>query len=366
MKITLLKYKVNACGYYKPRDSDPQYGDFQKLCANMYNWLKKPGKAISHTTTHNIIPPDESEDEQEANSVDASPLCADVCKNKDGTRYLFILWLPYETHKNRSLNLDPHKPFGETASISSSKKSGSTLPGRPAYFWVDPVNEEFYEILFTKWRPGHAQFQAYFRGFITYYSGYTHTTNNPDGTRTVVYGRSPPAVGDEGDLVSPKFSSSPVRESEDLDFIRERREDIIKIIKKSKINNDSPSHRGLVTSLLNWFSGPANTNLFPDGSGLHKKRFRFAFSLTPSADQLETLIKEASSLDPEDGGWDNIGVQLTKEGRPRWLNARPYKREGFVSIKMTKHGACSAQDLLSSLEEKFIIDGKIDVDTTEL
>src|SRR5690606_29752100 len=148
-----------------------------------------------------------------------------------------------------------------------------------------------------------------------------------------------------GDIlqVRPIFKSFQVRLPGPLDFIKENRVRISKVIRKnalSPVNADDRSYWVKALNDMGIINAPALGR---------ETKIRAEFSYQPSSEELDQIIQEWQ--ENCDSKWVNVGFELQGENEIKWLSHSLVKTKIEFDLEKSSEGIVYARSLLGQVEE---------------
>ena len=230
-------YDVRACGYYRPRQTSPQFGDFAQLASTLLTWVKKADKPLSETSSY--VPG--------ADDPFMPTYCLDMWHK--GGDFVLVTWNETPTTDGKVGSVDGTQPVGVAQVEQTELPSTSSIPGYPTYFWLLPQQNLLATVQFGDVRNGHQNLDRYFQGFLASYSKNVRYGESGSGSDVHICGYAENA-GDEPAHLEPRFASGLHQNPSELDFLRSKRTHIRKIVRNQTLRNKADGHPALWKRML--------------------------------------------------------------------------------------------------------------------
>ena len=329
MKARVRFYKINQCGYYD--HSIFQFGGIADILENLKTWIT--GKALNETQTYNIDP----------NNTDSNLLrtfCYSVEFNSG--EYLVTTWNENADVGGKMASIDG---LGETgnATVETAEPPKGFIPGYPAFFWFIPSKNIFATVQFNTRLNGRENLDAYLNEFLAKVSKYVVYDEVNGENKIVGYGCSE----EEYNKFIPRFSSMLYKQPGEIEFIRENRESIRKLIKKDKFKVERNETVTYWQSFYRFVTGKSKTN-----SCTMENKVSIELEMTPTADELEDIISQWK-IDSETYPAGDVGFTLAGHPQPYWLRQSIASDEFELDVHYSgKEVLVPADKLLKELQRR--------------
>lgn len=288
-------YRITQCGYYD--HSRFQFGDMADILNNLKSWIS--GKALNETQAYSVDPDNNESD-----------LLRTFCYSVDSNagEYLVTTWNENADVDGKMASIDGQGITG-CATVKTVEPSRGYIPGYPAFFWFVPNSSIFATVQLNTRLNGRKNLNVYLKGFLDTRSKYV-IYDEVNGERKVVgYGISEDDFGHP----HPRFSSILYKQPGQIEFIRNNRESIRKLIKKDKLKLERPETVALWQAFYRMFTGNQTNNICQT-----ENKVSVEVDMTPSAEELENIISQWE-LDSETYPISDVGFEFTGNQQPFWL-----------------------------------------------
>ena len=328
LKITI--FDVTKCGYYKRRESIPEFGGIADILVNLGQWVKN--KTLLQTATFTA----DGEEFLET-------YCFDLNTGSKGN-YLLTTWNKIPMTEGGVQTANPSNTVGHV-SVQLAKVATGNIPGYAAFFYFMPRDNLCIAIRpYGQSHNGHQPLIKYMQGFLEKASKYVVLNKESTGDDIEILGYSVDGNIDEANIPSPAYSSRPKRLPGQEDFLRKNRVLIRKVVKKDRLDLTIQSNKSFVDKVLN-FSGiikapPTTTK---------ELRFNYEIEFSPSEEEFEELVSQYKLTNDESS---EIGFKLTGGGsETHWLSHINAKGEIEVGIEVDESGVLPPEKLISEIEK---------------
>ena len=325
MDFKLDFYNITKCGFYKRGDSVGSFGSINSLFSDYSAWIAE--KSIQRTKTF-----------ESGKYLNRLPIyCNDYSELEETKDILLVTW-------NETMNDD-----GTVYSISGSSQVGHSeidltsvpdgnIPGYATYFWIIPERE-----LLCSIRPesqalnGHDNLKTYLKHFLEIAPSYTIYDNGVISGYTDDF-----AVGAKP--VIPKFDTRMKYRNTQIELIKNRVNDIRKIVIKNKLYFTDEVKRSLIRSILDNIFLPNR-----DSTVLQNSDYKLEFEFEPNIEDLNSIIEGWTQTGDE----SDIGFLFTGGSQtPLWLSHTFEKQEISLDINRNPGTVIPANVLLIEINRQ--------------
>ncbi|OBU56111.1 hypothetical protein [Stenotrophomonas maltophilia] len=321
--VTYTLYKVARCGFYDDEESH-QFATLFQVLSDFRGWtegLESIGESSTYT-------PVEDDDFLRA-------FCIDIKRFGATNHWMLCTWneLPAIDEGVQVVAID--SKIG-SPSISAIEVDGVSLPGYPAFFFIDSNKGLVLNLRFEQRLNGSRQFQRYIQEFLR------------SSSRWCSWGDDDQLLGYEydGDVyqeVEPYFRTTLRRVAANIDEIKARFDEIRKVIKRASVSPQVEQERAFVDSAFSIIGLPVNNRLRADIPFHIEMKARF----TP--EKLESVIEKA--MDVADEGWDDVGFTFAKDSQKiHWLSGAIARKRASINVGRNEHGMIDLDDLSEFLQ----------------
>jgi hypothetical protein len=235
-----------------------------------------------------------------------------------------------------------------SATVSLTEIPQNSIPGYATYFWFLPSLDIFstIQIQVNNKLNGQKNMKKYIHEFMAKFTNYVvkQPKTNPDNTQEydILGYRNTPSENCQ--KLYPRFETSLYQKKGQIDFIKENRLSIQKIIRKNKVDFQVRQDIALWQKLLEYLHITETNNTSEEENNIH---FRYEIDLTPTEDELNQIMDQWDSV--HSTKWDNIGFMLKDETSPRWISHSIAKGDFDLELDRNDVGIISAESLLNAL-----------------
>lgn len=298
-------FRLERCGYYRHRSRHAAFCTLPEMLDDVMQWIH--GKSISETSTY------EPTDEQDENLLHT--YCYSIIKN-DSSDCLLTMWNETASTDGAVASVSLTGTV-ENAEIATARIRKGYAPGYPAYFWFPHGVGGFATIQINNRLNGRNNLEQFFRGFLRSYSRWVVLSGADESTESdTVLGYSESGHEDDLDSVKPHFHAAAWKKKGELDFIRQRRQDIRKLVRKDELNFSFQEPVSLWQQIWRNIAGDEPS---PQLDGVH--RFSLEFDFEPTVGELEKVIKHWEG-DQQNfiGKHQDVGFKLRGDQKTYWLS----------------------------------------------
>ncbi|MEI3040945.1 MAG: hypothetical protein V8T90_17955 [Victivallales bacterium] len=329
MDARIRFYKITQCGYYD--HSNFQFGNIADILENLKTWISD--KALNETQTYTV-----NAENNESN------LLRTFCYSIDflADEYLMTTWNENADVGGKLASVDGRGMTGN-ATVETAEPSDGFIPGYPAFFWIIPSRAIFATIQLNTRLNGHENLNAYLNGFLNARSQYVRFDEIDGENKVVGYGNS----DDDCRRLQPKFSSTLYRQPGQIEFIRNNREAIRKLIKKDKFKLERPETTAFWQNIYRMITGQQTNNLCQI-----ENKVSIELDMNPTAAELENIISQWET-DSETYPVSDVGFILAGNPQPFWLRQSLASARFDLDVHFTAENVLVPTDrLLSELHRR--------------
>lgn len=329
-KVRLLAFDITKCGYYKPGSwRAPALGTIEDLLSDLKTWIG--GKELRLTKTF---------DPAEDGNIPPA-YCFDLQRSSSGD-WLITTWNEVPLMKGGIAIAAGRAKVG-SVSVTTGNVPPGGIPGYPTYFLIMPKEGVLFSVKpYDAMHTGHPGLQEYLSAYVRHHSSYVRTTKGEDGEK-VIAGYAPPGQLNPLPL-HPMFKSRKKRAPGQVQFIRDNRERITKLVGRDMLTIQAAQKRQVAASLFSLL-GMSGEQLPP-----HEFSFSYEFGFSPSPQQLEDVLVTSEEGTPETA---ELGFRI--RGYPNqifWVDHAFLKLDFELPLTPSEEGVYDAEDLLSELVER--------------
>ncbi len=327
-EVKINFYRVHKCGYYHRGQNTPEFGSLYEILSELNTWAYDGTKPLAETCTYEL-------DEEGSN---LHTYCFDIklLGNKD---VILTTWNETETLDGGMASVNGADPAGN-ANVNTTSVPLGHIPGYPTYFWFIPEKDVFATLRFNQRANGHRGLKLLLSEFTAKFTSYVVYDESHDNEEEAILGYKKQSNSDVLSL-SPYFKSYPAKLPGQLDFLRENRIRITKIIRKNVLMPHNQDDR----TLWQKFCGNLGLTISPQLSGELKMKVELPF--TPEENELNQIISEWES---ENGSsWNNVGFELRGEDDIKWLSHSLVKSTVELEVVRDANGVISAESIANAI-----------------
>jgi hypothetical protein len=294
-------YRIHKCGFYKTRTNKKIFGSINDTLIGLKRWaegveLFVDTKLLSEEKADNF-----GNDVREVYYYDC------ISKNKTS---LIVLWNQLQDIDSEVPTLSKAKKIGDGTTCKITKLPANAIPGTAAYFWFIPEKTCFATIERKERYSNVAGMRLYIQNFLAHRSQYCVLDKESEEIKILGYKNGNTEVVQTD--ISPYFQVQRALKKGQIEFIKENRTKIRKILRKQKILTKIKPRLDLAKNLLLALGVKKNRNV------LDEVRTSFEISMTPTKEELDAII-----LQWENDGLasiDDTGFLFSGETSVHWLN----------------------------------------------
>lgn len=236
-KAVVRFYNITHCGYYHGREGHPRFGESGAIFEDLKDWIHD--RPLVETKTY------ESGGEKDLMSsyvLDMAPI---------GNEWLLKIWNEVPAHAGKYHAADANSVVG-APTISSSAIKPNSIPGYATYFWVFPEKKLLASIRFKHQTTGQPSFQHYVECFMARNSKFVVAEAiGAQPKEAVIKGYRAISTSTAEDLM-PRFRTCLHTKPGAHDLFIKRAENIIKVIKKTRLRLSRTEDNQVWQQVLDW------------------------------------------------------------------------------------------------------------------
>lgn len=335
-EVRVKFFQINKCGYYRRHSSHPAFGDKASILEDLIAWIAN--KSISETSTY------EPTNEQDSNLLHT--YCYSLNRNTLGD-FLLTTWNETATTDGAVASISLTGPVGD-AQITTAEVQDGFQPGYPAYFWFPHEQNVYATVQIRNRLNGRHNLEEFIKGFLSKYSRFVVVDDeNDDDGREQIRGYSSTGNAEDIDKSRPSFKSTEFRKHRNVDFIVQNRTNIRKMVRRDMLVYQFREKASLWQLIWRNVSGETASPIL---SGEHELQFEVDF--TPSAEQLESMIRHWEAERDEAGNSDqfqDVGFKIIGDPKVHWLSRALASDLFNMNLNFSRPPIADADSLLSQL-----------------
>lgn len=323
-------YKVVQCGYYKRSHARPEFGELPVILEDLTAWVKKDARPLNQTCTFRI---------NDATTTLGTYLF-DI-RSADGD-YLITTWNETPASEGSLHAVPGDKPVGKANVVAFSLPDG-TIPGYATYFWFVPEKQVFATVRFQHSLNGHSALVKYVEEFVKSHSRFAQTVHSDENQEMVVVGYRDGSSGPIMDNLHPRFDTIMFRRPGAVELLRKNRENIRKIIRKTRLDLSVPDNETWLNLSLKLFRMGHSSRV------VEPLKIKQELAYQPTKDQLDHVIAHWQAH--QDSKWDDVGFQFTNETTVHWMSHAFARTEVELDITWDNAEMVNVASLAAALKK---------------
>ncbi|EAT14770.1 hypothetical protein [Desulfuromonas acetoxidans] len=327
-------YRINKCGYYERGNDINSFGGIENILDQLFRWASQDDFTLNDSCTYEVLDDDQI----------LRTFCCNLINEKNTGDYLLTTWNETPSNEGRVASIEANSTLGHSTVHMNALPEG-TIPGYATYFWFLPQNNIFATIRFgSRTLNGHKNLVKYLNGFLDVFSDHVVKEEDPamDG-HYAVHGYRDLLTGEVTDTLYPAFASSPIRNPGEINYIKDNRVRIRKMIRKTTLDVNVQAEVEFYQRLLNRFGLGE-----PPAPDMHAK-IEYNMPFEPGTGELDEIIDNWNET--AGGTWNDIGFKMEGDPQPKWLSNSLAKASQTVDIEKDNDEVINAESLLGALIE---------------
>lgn len=327
-EATITFYQIEECGYYRRRDKAAVFGETAVTLRNLAQWSR--GKRVSLTKLWELT--EQNDDQLPVYLFDMK---------QDGGDWLIATWNEVSSTENAVLSIAEQSVVGMRAETHANEVVDRTIPGFPAYFWFLPDRGVMATIKFERTPAAKDAMVMYLLHYMRQESPYV--VQDDDGN--IIGYEDATATERTTGKPYPRFKVSPYAKPGEVDLILRSRESIRKIVRSGVLHPNNAVDTAAFGGLLAFLRGVKRNR-----SVVGEQKVKIEMDLTPTADELKSMVDIELSLD-RNKEWGGLGVVLQGEGgRVRWVSHSLARDTFEFELRLDSSGVVMVESLLGQLQ----------------
>jgi hypothetical protein len=327
--VTITQYSISECGFYA--DEKYLFGDAGTIFHSFGEWIEGLD-SIGESSTYTP-----NEDDGFLRTF-----CVDIHSLKAGDARLIVTWNELESVEEGVQVIEIDSKIGE-AEVTAVEIDAMSLPGYPAFFFVEPDAGRILNVRFEHRLNGSRQFQRFVTGYMASSSPYcVWDKNNEDqllGYRENL--KSKIAKG-----AAPEFGTRLVSMPGRQDFLIGRCPDIRKVIRRASVSPQVEAQKTFLDSAYALLGLKPNNRLRADVA------FEYQFKVRLTEEKLKAIISEYEKT--EEDTWSDVGFTLARESsKVHWLSGAAARGKGRIDVTRTQGGMIDIESLVNYANKNY-------------
>lgn len=335
-KIKLKFYTIERCGYYRYGSDTSYLTDISDTLDDLKSWISN--KTLSETKTTNIL----------TAATEKLPVyCVGVEKSVNNT-YLLVTWNEIASTNGNVASINKDEPVATASShVEQTRLPDGNIPGFATYFWFIPDENILATIKFGHIENGHIGMNCLIKGFLTRYSKYTvgriipiEEREDESAQEYEILGYGNTTAYDN--QLHPYFNSKLKRLAGKIDYIKNQRTNISKMIRKTTLSTTVTNELTLFEELMykiGMSSAPALNE---------EVELKYEIKTQPSSQELEDII--SSWQNDHEQVWDDVGFMISGQPNPLWLSSEVPSKEIEINTVRNNDEFVNFAELLRELD----------------
>lgn len=328
-EITITFYKIHKCGFYKKNKK--QFGSIDELLPNLKTWAEKVKYMVDTKLLGDNKEDDAGNDYREVYYYDY---------HKKNRTSLLVLWNQLPDIFGTVPTLSVKKRIGDNTKCEVTDLPKDSIPGTASYFWFLPDHNCFATISQKNKSSNVNGMKLYLQTFLATRSSYCNSEEKDDGTITVKSYKD--QKGNDVSDVTPYFQASRAKRKGQIDFIRDNRAKIRKVIRKQRVTKNLKARLNIGKSLL------VSLGIKKPHIALLDFNTSYEVSYTPTVTELNDIIKEWENTGVT--AYDDTGFVLSKESKTHWLSGEISRVKKEWKLEHIDDEVLNPQKLLELLD----------------
>ena len=296
MDARIRFYEITQCGYYD--HGSFQFGGITDILENLKTWITD--RPLNETQTYSIDP-----DNNESDLL--RTFCYSVDSNSG--EYLMTTWNENADVGGKQAAIDGRGITG-SATIETAEPPEGYIPGYPAFFWFIPNRNIFATIQLNTRLNGRRNLNSYLQGFLEQRSKYVVFDETREEYKILGYGLSK----DDYDVrLQPRFNSALKKQPGVIEYIRNNRASIRKMIKKDKFKTSRNENVTNWQAVCRIFMGRSVNTVLQN-----EHKVSIELEMTPTISELEDIIAQWE-IDKQTYPSADVGFDFIRGTQTWWL-----------------------------------------------
>ncbi len=325
-------YSIESCGYFLRGNPNSEFGDCTDLFEDFFRWLTEQNLTLRETQTYLA---------QENNEL-LPTYRLKISKVRDN-EYLLALWNEIETSEGKLTSISGDTGINDPVSVNVNAIPRNNIPGFSTYFWILPEKRIISTIQFSGRVRGMKGLKAYLFGYLEKFSSWVQIEQGEERSLDVnIIGyRNNDTEFSEGQIF-PRFEYRLLRHKGDIEYIREHREKITKLIKKDRFNSVVSDEESLLKKML-------VTVGIQRPVQIRTSDYSFKLDFNPNEEDLNRIIDHWDA----NCSWSDVGFKIKGESSPRWLSHSEVKGDFDLDVTWSHEGTIiNMETFVSALNSK--------------
>ncbi|MCU7839182.1 MAG: hypothetical protein KZQ94_07365 [Candidatus Thiodiazotropha sp. (ex Troendleina suluensis)] len=324
-------FRIVEAGYYTHRKHELMFGSAASVFQDLMNWVKDGEITLAATKTFEIEEGDDF----------GNTFCFDIENNIDTGDFVLTTW-------NETPNVE-----GNVAAVSANSKVGQAdvemievsedrIPGFATYFWFAPSHSLLATIRFQHNLNGHRALVKYINEFMAKFSCYAVVDEDDEEVEHAVIGYQ---ENDESEIINlnPLFKSVVLRKAGKIEFIKENRNRIRKMIRKNLLSPKVQDTKGLFDRFM------INLGLQQAPQLVADIKAKYEVSYNPDEEELERIINRWE--ESHETKWDDVGFKMERDKGTHWLSHSLIKYDLKLDVERENLEVVNSASLLNAITE---------------
>lgn len=332
IQSSITFYRVVRCGYYRWGEPEPAAATLPETLSALEAWSQ-----AARVGNLCPFPADPAADILRV-------FCADVVKHEASGDFLLVTFNELIDPTDGTVQyLDPTSRAGDVR-VDTHDPPAGRIPGFTTYFWFIPSRHLVATITVVTKRAGLRGMERMIRGFLRSAAPWVRggSPADPETADDEITAYYDPRTGNDLPGVNPRVNVGLQYRASELQILRERREDIRKVLRREIIQ---PATRDRDAARWDFFKRDL-THREPTPQRPGQVRIRYELGYTPTEDELNDLIERRTAFDRKK---NDVGFRLGS-GEERWLSEAVARTSFDLDLTLETGGLLPTPELLDLLE----------------
>lgn len=327
MKFVVTRYQITGCWFGRRHSEKGVNSDELNLILSGFkNWVD----GASQTTATRIY--------------GTQPFAVYVkdCDSQ-GLDYVVSLWLSSADQNENVYAISGDDPPNGEQHIEVLHGEDGSIPGTPAFFFVDAQHNTLYTIRPEKSRvSGKPQFDAAIRYYMAHHAQVLTRSRgvDDDGTSVVTINM----YDEDGELLTPKFESELQKNPTVASEMLRRSSDIRKIVRVQNIaKKPIVEKQRLINRMLEFIGASIDQD---DAS--KSRRIKCEVDVRLTREEVEKVIQRQAECASE----EKIAFKFENDSKLKWVDRCIARREVDLPVDVDGPQSLTSQRLLEAIEQK--------------
>lgn len=334
--VRIKFFRIEKCGYYRRNTFEPSYGRKKNILNDLLAWIQD--KSISETSTYD---PGLEQDDNLLHTY-----CYGI--RSDNGDFLLTTWNESPTTDGNVASIDLTGQVDQ-AEVETSGVPEGYLPGYPSYFWFPKGKNVYATIQIHNSLNGRRNFEEFIKGYLQKCSSYVVLGEDDEGSECIC-GFSKTGRKNDIDKSRPSFKSSEFQKHQNIDFIKQNRLSITKLVRKDVLTSKYKEKLELWQALWRTVSGNNDARVRDS-----EHNVSFIADFRPTEEELDQVINHWFNERERDGSigkFQDTGFRLQGSSKTHWLSKALASEMFPFDVEATNPPIVDSESLLANLQRE--------------